>query len=104
MFAHLVPLGTPGALIPFIVCIELVRSTIRPLTLSVRLVANIIAGHLLLTLLGSLGPNVNAALVFVFVRLIVLALLETGVAAIQAYVFRALRTLYLSEVRSKNLL
>lgn len=44
MFAHLVPQGTPGALIPFIVLIETIRNVIRPGTLAVRLAANIIAG------------------------------------------------------------
>lgn len=48
--AHLAPGGTPLPLIPFIVLIELVRSCIRPLTLGVRLAANIVAGHLLLVL------------------------------------------------------
>ncbi|WP_431834057.1 F0F1 ATP synthase subunit A, partial [Escherichia coli] len=56
MFAHLVPQGTPPVLIPFIVCIETIRNIIRPGTLAVRLAANIIAGHLLLTLLGNTGP------------------------------------------------
>jgi F-type H+-transporting ATPase subunit a len=50
-FSHLVPLGTPGGLVPFIVVIELVRTLIRPLTLAIRLAANIVAGHLLLLLL-----------------------------------------------------
>jgi len=53
--AHLVPVGTPGALIPVIVLIERVRTIIRPGTLAVRLAATIVAGHLLLTLLG--GPR-----------------------------------------------
>ena len=53
LLAHLVPVGTPRFLIPVIVIIETVRNIIRPLTLSIRLAANIVAGHLLLTLLGS---------------------------------------------------
>ncbi len=57
ILAHLVPLGTPGGLMPFIVLIELVSSLIRPLTLSVRLAANMVAGHLLLTLLSSQSPR-----------------------------------------------
>merc|ERR1712221_24283 len=41
LFAHLVPKGTPGFLIPVIVIIETVSNIIRPLTLSIRLAANI---------------------------------------------------------------
>lgn len=52
--AHLVPTGTPPLLIPFMVIIELVRRVIRPLTLAVRLAANMVAGHLLLVLVR--GP------------------------------------------------
>ena len=53
--AHLVPLETPVPLIPFIEVIEIIRNIIRPTKLSVRLAANMIAGHLLLTLLGAQG-------------------------------------------------
>merc|ERR1711915_394941 len=55
--AHLVPEGTPGALLRVIVLIESVRLIIRPWTLAIRLAANIVAGHLLLTLLGGQGVN-----------------------------------------------
>jgi len=99
--AHLVPLGTPYPLIPFIVLIELTRRLIRPLTLSVRLAANIVAGHLLLTLLRTNSPNLSYSILsLVMVSLILLCVLETAVALIQAYVFRVLRTLYLNEVNS----
>jgi ATP synthase subunit 6 len=57
--AHLVPLGTPYLLIPLIVLIELIRGLIRPVTLRVRLVANIVAGHLLIVLLRS--PLIKAS-------------------------------------------
>lgn len=97
--AHLVPLGTPYILIPFIVLIELVRNLIRPITLSVRLAANLVAGHLLITLVRS--PIVSRNY-FIFIVLILvtyaLLILESAVAFIQAYVFRMLRTLYLREV------
>lgn len=99
ILAHLVPLGTPAALIPFIVLIEIIRNIIRPLTLSVRLAANIVAGHLLLRLLGSSRVRSPIAVVlFILIALIALGVLELGVSLIQAYVFRVLRTLYFNEV------
>lgn len=99
IFAHLVPQGTPSALIPFIVCIETIRNVIRPGTLAVRLTANIIAGHLLLTLLGNTGPNLITSLVSILLIVqIALLVLESAVAIIQSYVFAVLRTLYSREV------
>lgn len=99
--AHLVPLGTPYALIPVIVLIELVRNLIRPLTLSVRLAANLVAGHLLITLIRSPLTSVSGVAGVVLLRgLVVLLVLERAVAFIQAYVFRMLRTLYLSETNA----
>ena len=99
MLAHLVPTGTPGALMPIMVIIESVRNIIRPGTLSVRLGANIMAGHLLLTLLGSQGPlSASVVLLLLMVALILLLILEVGVACIQSYVFTVLRSLYLNEL------
>lgn len=101
MFAHLVPNGTPGALMPFIVLIETVRNIIRPITLAVRLAANIIAGHLLLTLLGNTGPFLSfslSVLSLLIIAQILLLILESAVAVIQSYVFAVLRTLYAGEV------
>lgn len=99
ILAHLVPLGTPGALTPFIVLIETTSNIIRPGTLAIRLSANIIAGHLLLTLLGNTGPSIRKLLIIgLIVAQILLLLLESAVAVIQAYVFTVLRTLYSSEV------
>lgn len=99
MFAHLVPQGTPPVLIPFIVCIETIRNVIRPGTLAVRLSANIIAGHLLITLLGNTGPSLSIILVnFLILTQILLLILESAVSIIQSYVFAVLRTLYSREV------
>nr|YP_009673466.1 ATP synthase F0 subunit 6 [Neocaridina davidi koreana]QDF42985.1 ATP synthase F0 subunit 6 [Neocaridina davidi koreana] len=99
MFAHLVPLGTPGALMPFMVLIETVSNVIRPGTLAVRLAANMIAGHLLLTLLGNTGPSLSLSLLSILIfSQILLLLLESAVAIIQSYVFAVLSSLYASEV------
>ncbi|BCX71405.1 ATP synthase F0 subunit 6 (mitochondrion) [Penaeus japonicus] len=99
MFAHLVPQGTPGPLMPFMVLIETISNVIRPGTLAVRLAANMIAGHLLLTLLGSTGPSLSMTLVSILIiGQILLLILEAAVAVIQSYVFAVLSTLYASEV------
>lgn len=99
IFRHLIPQGTPWILIPFIVLIETIRNIIRPGTLAVRLTANIIAGHLLITLLGNTGPSFPTSLIFILIIIqILLLVLERAVAIIQAYVIAILRTLYSSEV------
>lgn len=99
ILTHLVPLGTPGILIPFIVLIETISNLIRPGTLAVRLAANIIAGHLLLVLLGNQGPSLSSSLLsFLLGTQILLLTLEAAVAVIQSYVFAVLATLYSREV------
>lgn len=99
IFAHLVPQGTPPVLIPFIVCIETIRNIIRPGTLAIRLTANIIAGHLLLTLLGNTGSSLSILIInLLIITQILLLILESAVAIIQSYVFTVLRTLYSREV------
>nr|NP_647566.1 ATP synthase F0 subunit 6 [Pyrocoelia rufa]AAM46707.1 ATP synthase F0 subunit 6 [Pyrocoelia rufa] len=99
MFIHLVPQGTPIVLMPFMVCIETISNIIRPMTLSVRLSANMIAGHLLLTLLGETGSKLSMIMISVLITIqIMLLILESAVAIIQSYVFSILATLYSSEV------
>nr|YP_009747690.1 ATP synthase F0 subunit 6 [Ocypode stimpsoni]QII89375.1 ATP synthase F0 subunit 6 [Ocypode stimpsoni] len=99
MFAHLVPQGTPFALMPFMVLIETISNVIRPGTLAVRLAANMIAGHLLLTLLGSTGPSLSISILSILISAqILLLILESAVAVIQSYVFAVLSTLYTGEI------
>nr|AML26124.1 ATP synthase F0 subunit 6 [Scolytinae sp. BMNH 1274277] len=99
MFAHLVPQGAPSILLPFLVIIETTSNIIRPGTLAIRLTANMIAGHLLLTLMGNSGPSLSTPMLMVLITAqILLLMLEFAVALIQAYVFSILMTLYSSEV------
>nr|WQM87324.1 ATP synthase F0 subunit 6 [Eurymetra natalensis] len=99
MFSHLIPTGTPAMLMPFMVCIETISNLIRPGSLAVRLTANMIAGHLLMSLLGN---NIMTSESYIILMLMIvqisLMLFETAVAMIQAYVFSILTTLYSSEV------
>jgi len=99
IFAHLVPQGAPNALLPFLVIIETIRNIIRPGTLAIRLTANIIAGHLLVTLIGNSGSSLNFYLLnILIIGQILLLTLETAVSIIQSYVFTVLITLYSREV------
>nr|YP_009328086.1 ATP synthase F0 subunit 6 [Oxya hyla]APD14932.1 ATP synthase F0 subunit 6 [Oxya hyla] len=99
MFTHLVPQGTTPALMSFMVLIETISNVIRPGTLAVRLAANMIAGHLLLTLLGNTGPSMAMNMIYLLIiGQMLLLILESAVAMIQAYVFSILSTLYSSEV------
>nr|AML26524.1 ATP synthase F0 subunit 6 [Staphylinidae sp. BMNH 1274674] len=99
MLAHMVPQGTPPILMPFMVLIESISNIIRPGTLAVRLAANMIAGHLLLTLLGNTGTSLSIFILnLLIIAQLLLLILESAVAIIQSYVFAVLSTLYSSEV------
>nr|QID48510.1 ATP synthase F0 subunit 6 [Bolivaritettix sikkinensis] len=99
MLEHMVPQGTPSILMPFMVCIESISNIIRPATLAIRLAANMIAGHLLLTLLGNSGNQLTEIMMLMLLTTqILLFMLESAVSMIQAYVFSVLSTLYSSEI------
>nr|DAZ91359.1 TPA_asm: ATP6 [Pandorites podoceroides] len=98
LLVHLIPQSTPTLLMPFMVLIETVSNLIRPLTLSVRLTANMVAGHLLIVLLNS-ADTITPFLLYpiLFGAKQLLLLLEVAVAFIQAYVFSVLVVLYSAE-------
>nr|YP_004347605.1 ATP synthase F0 subunit 6 [Auriglobus modestus]BAK09787.1 ATPase subunit 6 [Auriglobus modestus] len=98
---HLLPEGTPTPLIPILIIIETISLLIRPLALGVRLTANLTAGHLLIQLVATaafvLLPSMLTVATLMTTLLLLLTLLEVAVAAIQAYVFVLLLSLYLQE-------
>ena len=103
-FGHFLPAGTPGWLIFLIIPIELISFTFRVVSLSVRLFANMFAGHTLLAVLTGFGwsmitGGIMLAIVSPLPVLVVFVLtgLETGVALIQAYVFTILTCIYFEE-------
>lgn len=96
--AHLVPPGSPLVLAPFLCVIEAVSILIRPITLSVRLVANLSAGHLILGLIG--GGVVSGGFLTQSLSLGVSTFyvaFEVFVAMIQTYIFCNLLSLYADE-------
>nr|UOL50395.1 ATP synthase subunit 6 [Ixodes barkeri] len=98
MMIHLVPMGTPMLLTIFMVLIETISNIIRPITLSIRLSANMISGHLLIHLLTSIPSNIHYSYIMIFPVIMTLMFLETAVAMIQSYVFITLSSLYMNEI------
>ena len=93
-----VPSGVPIFLLPLLVVIELLSYLTRPISLSVRLFANMMAGHTMLKVFGgfvvALGVLAGwAPLAFV----VALTGLEIGIAILQAYVFAILTCIYLND-------
>ncbi len=98
-----VPSGVPAVLLPFIVPIEVISFLSRPVSLSVRLFANMLAGHITLKVMGGFVVSLLGAGVFAilaplpFVMAIVLTAFELLVAVLQAYVFAILTCVYLRD-------
>ncbi len=93
-----VPSGVPLALLPLLVVIEVLSYLIRPVSLSVRLFANMLAGHTMLKVFGGFVVALGilggwAPLAFV----VALTGLEIGIAILQAYVFAILTCIYLND-------
>lgn len=94
----LVPPGTPGWLLPLMIPIEIISQLARPISLAVRLFANMTAGHVMLAVLFSLtigGGLLIGWLPFVFT--VAIYGLEFGIAFIQAYIFTILTCVYLGD-------
>jgi F-type H+-transporting ATPase subunit a len=94
----LIPPGTPGWLIPLMIPIELISHMARPVSLSVRLFANMTAGHTILGVLFGLtiaGGVLIGWLPFAFT--VALYALELGIAFIQAYIFTILTCVYMGD-------
>ena len=94
----LVPPGTPGWLLPLMIPIEIISQLARPISLAVRLFANMTAGHVMLAVLFSLtigGGLLVGWLPFVFT--VAIYGLEFGIAFIQAYIFTILTCVYLGD-------
>jgi F-type H+-transporting ATPase subunit a len=103
-FAFFVPSGTPLALLPLLVLIELVSYIARAGSLGVRLFANMTAGHTLIKILSTfLGQMFSSSVLLFFVTLVPFSIfialigLELAVSVIQAYVFCVLTCSYIKD-------
>jgi F-type H+-transporting ATPase subunit a len=103
-FKLFVPSGVPVVLLPFITVIEVLSFISRPISLSIRLFANMLAGHITLKVfagfvvaLGSAGFVGVLGAILPLAATVALTALELLVAALQAYVFAILTSLYLND-------
>ena len=91
------PQGIPVAVAPLLVVIELISYLARPVTLSLRLFANMMAGHTLLKVFGGFVVALGFAGIAPLVFTVALYGLEVIVVFLQAYVFTVLTCLYLND-------
>lgn len=103
-FSFFLPAGTPTALVPLLVVIELISYVARAFSLGVRLFANLVSGHALVKILsGMLYGMMTSSLLFGVLSVVPLAVviaivgLEIAVSFIQAYVFCVLTMSYLKD-------
>lgn len=100
-----VPSGVPGYILPIVAPIEVISFLSRPISLSVRLFGNILAGHITLKvftgfavmMIGAMGAFGWGAAILPMVMAVALTGLEFLVGAIQAYVFALLTCMYLND-------
>ncbi|WP_112663257.1 F0F1 ATP synthase subunit A [Microvirga flavescens] len=98
------PSGVPGWLLPFITVIEIISFLSRPISLSLRLFANMLAGHIALKVFGGFVVSLGTAGIGIallsplpLVMAVGLTALEFLVAGLQAYVFTVLTCIYLND-------
>nr|QTK22321.1 ATP synthase F0 subunit a [Pneumocystis sp. 'macacae'] len=103
-FSFFVPSGVPIVLIPFLTAIELILYMSRGLSLGIRLGANVMAGHMLMKIIGGFIYKIMCAGFILFVLglvplalLIAISGLELAIAFIQAYVFMVLTSSYIKD-------
>lgn len=103
-FSLFVPAGTPIALLPLLVVIEMISYLARNVSLGLRLAANVLSGHLLLAILSGFTYNImTSGFIFIFLGIFPLAFivafscLELAIAFIQAQVFVILACSYVKD-------
>lgn len=98
-FSILVPPGVPKVMIPFMIPLEFISMLVRPVTLSLRIFANMTAGHVLLGVLFGLGLSWPWYFgMFPIGATVIFNAFEVFVAVVQAYIFTLLTCVYISDV------
>jgi F-type H+-transporting ATPase subunit a len=96
-FSLFAPSGVPFWLLPFMIFIEVLSFFVRPLTHSLRLFANMTAGHIVLKVIGTFASFTLIGGIALLPALVALSALEFLVAYLQAYIFALLAAVYLAD-------
>jgi F-type H+-transporting ATPase subunit a len=96
-FSFFMPPGVPMVMAPLLVPIEIISYLSRPISLSVRLFANMLAGHTLLKVFAGFVISLGMFGVFPLIFVVALTGLEIVIAMLQAFVFTILTCLYLND-------
>ena len=99
---HFVPAGTPWWLAPLLFVLEVFSYFVRPVSLSVRLAANMIAGHVMLDVIAFFVVMMGVFGLLPFAFLSVMMAFELFVAFLQAYIFSVFACVYISEACSEG--
>lgn len=96
-FSFFAPPGTPVVMLPLLVPIEIISYLSRPISLSVRLFANMLAGHTLMKVIASFVAVLGVFGILPLALVVALTGLEILIAFLQAYVFAILTCLYIND-------
>ena len=96
-FSFFAPPGTPVYMLPLLIPIEVISYLSRPISLSVRLFANMLAGHTLIKVIAGFIAVLGVAGVMPLALVVALTGLEILIAFLQAYVFAILTCLYIND-------
>ncbi len=102
-FKRFCPAGIPGYLVPIFIVIELLSFLFRPISLGIRLFANMVSGHIMIEVIAGFAASIASIAVFSYFSVVpvavdvALSLFKFVVCMLQAYVFVVLSCMYLSE-------
>ena len=96
-FTFFFPSGAPVYMAPLLIPIEIISYFVRPVSLSVRLFANMMAGHTMMKVFGGFTFALGVAGIAPLALIVALTAFEILVAVLQAYVFTVLTCLYLKD-------
>lgn len=101
-FQTFMPAGIPRILAPIVIPIELISFIAKPFSLTVRLVMNMIVGHILLDIMAYFTTTSGLAGAFPLIFILLMTLFELGIAFLQAYIYTILTSIYLSEAMESS--